>query len=868
MTLELSLLGPLKIHYNSQDLTDELDRKSLALLCYLALNKSTKRDELAELLWGAGKLNNLRQALYKVRQLEGSEQWFIEEENLNLNASIDVHEFETQISEHNYKVALSLWQGNLLEGFKVNKAPAFMDWLELERSRLFQLYQETSTAYLEELEREARFEEALPIAKQLLKTDPLNETAHRSIMQLEHKQGNTDAALEQFEKLRELLQSELQAEPLEETLNLLTEIEQGGTGAGKNALIISKKEDIPNLPEHLIGRDDLIKEAQDLMTKHNRLLIHGFGGIGKTALTSHLASSYLKQGNILWLELGQSDPATAFDALAKVFDAPQLSQAQDKASLLKQHLNEHKIKAIILDDVWNAYTLSILLAALPEDTSTLISSRQRYPKLKRLTLGRLERQDSLSLLSHHADKDLTSKQDANALCQHLGDHAYALRIAGTTLKQTQLSPAELLKNIIDRPHDLRIPETLNNPNQGSIANLLQVSLENLNDRAYEAFLSYGCLYAASATPELIAKLLERDVETIEDALFTLNQHGLAERQTTAGSDLISYQIHDLAHSYTKAINNYRPQSFIRAAKQYLETHKNKPEALDADIQNILAASEKAANKTQIDFMDLLTLKGSYYSARGHTPKSLKLLEKAAQSAQNQEKLELAHDFYGKLGDSYQNVYGDLETALSYYFKALEFSQKANNKGREAVFLSLIGLVKAKLSQNDSAIYLSDAYTTAIKSKDKLSLCKVLDHNGYVAGQNNHHEQAAAFFSEKLEVIQELNQDPNQDKIQILKSQFFSLNNLGQSLHYLGKLELSLEKRYEALELAKTQNNPIWIAGALYSLGETLSALNDHDEAKMVLTRALSLYKENNLDAPAKGLEAFMIQKNYLDAAMI
>jgi len=252
---------------------------------------------------------------------------------------------------------------------------------------------------------------------------------------------------------------------------------------------------------------------------------------------------------------------------------------------------------------------------------TLISSRQRYPKLKRLSIGRLERKDSLNLLSHHADKDLTSKQDANDLCQHLGDHAYALRIAGTTLKQNQLSPAELLQNIIDRPHDLRIPETLNNPDQGSIANLLQVSLESLNDRAYEAFFSYGCLYAASATPELIAKLLERDVETIEDALFTLNQHGLAERQTTAGSDLISYQIHDLAHSYTKAINNYRPQSFIRAAKQYLETHKNKPEALDADIQNILAASEKAASETQIDFMDLLTLKGSYYSCLLYTSPS-------------------------------------------------------------------------------------------------------------------------------------------------------------------------------------------------------------------------------------------------------
>ena len=287
--LTAALLGAPEFSFAGNALEDISDRKALALLTYLAIkNRPEQRGDLAELLWGEGKLNNLRQLLYKVRQLDGADDWLSDDDPVTLNIQSDVIAFETAVDESRYGDALSLWRGNLLETFKPVRAPAFMDWLELQRSRLTQLYEEALNARLETLEDEGKFEEALPLARTTLGRDPLNETAHRTIMRLEYKRGNTDAALEQFESLRESLRDELGVEPLPETLSLLREIEEGGAGASKRALLIKQSEAIPERPEKLIGRSDLLDRTARLLKEEKRVLVHGFGGIGKTALAATL----------------------------------------------------------------------------------------------------------------------------------------------------------------------------------------------------------------------------------------------------------------------------------------------------------------------------------------------------------------------------------------------------------------------------------------------------------------------------------------------------------------------------------------------------------------------------------------------------
>lgn len=862
-SLQARLLGVPEFSYKGERVAPS-SRKAQALLCYLAArNQSVEREHLAELLWGAGKLNNVRQALYELRQLVGADAWLDDDsETVRVRAHSDLAQAEAAFEQSDFAEVTDHYRADFLASVKVN-APAFNDWLELERSRLNQLRSEARAACLDIFEANGHHAEALDIANDLLSEDSLNETAHRAVMRLEYAQGNVEAALEQFETCRLKLKEELGVEPLPETLALLAEIEQGGAGTGKSAQVLTVPDDILALPETLVGREGLIETVQSHLDEHARVLVHGFGGIGKTALAASLGETYLKKGKVLWLELGQADPSSALDALVRPFEAQQeLAKAEDKAEFLESLLSEQSISLLVLDDVWNAYSLSVLLETLPSTLPLLITSRQRYPRLKRVDVGRLERLAALDLLSFHAGRDLSSDSAADALCEHLGDHAYALRVAGINLRESETSPQTLLDNIKDTPHDLRIPEDLSAQDRGSVASLLQVSMEPLDDYAFEAFLAYGALFAPSATPELLAQLLRRDSELIEDALFTLVTRGLAERSATPGSDTVTYRVHDLSHAYVKAINNHRSKSVIGAAKSYLETHPNEPDVLEAELPNILGATERADDETLVAMMRLLTLDGTYFMARGHNNRSLRLLDRAIRLAKALGELATAHEFLGKQGDTYINYLGQLEKALVSYEKALLLAQKVGNRGREAVYLSILGVLKFRQKQPDAANYLDKAYQLAKQYADAFDLCTVLGHNGYVAGIKQDYERVIGFSQETLDIVNDLVNRKTFDQAEVSRKRFFSLNNMAQALHFLGRYEASLEKRREALSLADEQDNQIWSADALYGLGETYHATTQRENAEKVLSDALALYKKNQANVYAQELEAFMNAEGY------
>ena len=861
--LQAKLLG-FPLFTFSGEVIEPSSRKAVALLCYLAAQSgSVSREHLAELLWGTGKLNNVRQALYELRQLPGADTWLHDDaEMVQVRAQSDLAAFETALEQEDFGNALEHYEAGFLTSIKIN-VPAFNDWLEVERSRLSQLYTEAQTAYLETLEIKGDFAEALGVARRILADDLLNETAHRAVIKLEYLQGNIEAALEQFEICRLKLKEELSVEPLPETLALLAEIEQGGAGSGKRAQVLETPADISALPASLIGRDELIASAKNYLDEHSRVLVHGFGGIGKTALAASISEGYLDRGKVLWLELGQADPNSALDALVRPFEVQQeLAKLEDKAKYLRDLLTEQAISLIVLDDVWNAYSLSVLLETLPKTVPLLITSRQRYPRLKRIDVGRLEREAALELLSLHAGRDVSDDPAADALCEHLGDHAYALRVAGINLRESGTSSQTLLNNIRDAPHDLRVPEDLNAQDRGSIASLLQVSLEPLDDYAFEAFLAYGALFSPSTTPEMLSNLLHRDSETVEDALFALVTRGLAKRTATPGSDTITYRVHDLSHAYAKAINNHRTKSVIDAAKIYLETHPNEPDVLEAELPNILGATEEADDETLVAMMRLLTLDGTYFMARGHNNRSLKLLDRAIMLAKELGELEMAQELLGKQGDVYTNYLGQLDKALLSYEEALALTKRTEDKGREAVFLSILGVIKFQQDSPDAESYLSKAYTFAKQHAEGFDFCAVLANNGYVAGLREDYEAVIFFSQETLNIVQALEDDSKSDKAVISRIRFFALNNLAQALHFLGRYDISLKNRHSALVIAKEQHNQIWSADALYGLGETYHAMADRQNAQTTLCKALDLYKKNQVNLYAQELEKFIASEGY------
>ena len=495
-------------------------------------------------------------------------------------------------------------------------------------------------------------------------------------------------------------------------------------------------------------------------------------------------------------------------------------------------------------------------------------------------MDRLERDAATELLKHYANllpapllpfspSEIAGGQggrgaeEINALCELLGDHAFAIRLAGLALRET--NPEELYERIKNAPHDLKVPSELKEVGRESVASLLNVSLETLDDRAYETFLSYGILESPSASAGFLSECLGREVSQIEDALFNLVQRGLAERVSKPGSDLVSYRLHDLAHSYARTNRFQRPSTLLKSAMSFLRSNKDAVDILEMDISNVLAATQAAMEKNKedelVDFMYLLTVEGTYYTSRGHGKRSVEFLERATKLAQEQGKLEKAHYLLGKLGDYYQNFIQNYDLALGCYQKALKFAKEVGNMGREAVFLSLIGQVKIRQNKEEAEGYLESAYELAKASADDLSLCMVLEKRGYIAGIRENHMQAGRFLRESLEVINRLSLHLNQSEIE--RRRFSALLNLGAAENGLENFDESLTLRQTALELAREVGNEMWMGYAHYEIGEMYHHVNNYNLAQEHMNQALQLFEENNAMKDVEAVLSFLKSGGYI-----
>ncbi len=225
-TLRLTLLGGFELAHAAGDRLAIRARKTQALLAWLALHheRAQTRDRLAGLLWPESDTPNarhsLRQALASLRAALGphAATLLTDGETLGLTPGAldtDVASFErlagTRLPE-TLERAGALYRGALLEGL-VTGAEDYDDWLDTERRRLEALAIVCIDALATHYRSSGDRSTALQAALRLLALDPLRESTHRTLMALYAEQGDTAAALRQYQRCRNLLSRELGVSP-------------------------------------------------------------------------------------------------------------------------------------------------------------------------------------------------------------------------------------------------------------------------------------------------------------------------------------------------------------------------------------------------------------------------------------------------------------------------------------------------------------------------------------------------------------------------------------------------------------------------------------------------------------------------------
>ncbi|CAN5771848.1 hypothetical protein BH23GEM9_BH23GEM9_22310 [soil metagenome] len=206
-----------------------------ALLAWLALRARRgpeRRDTLLGVFWPESDTNHargaLRNALHYLRRTLGPDVLLShgsDEVQFDLGAVwCDAVEFERLCDAGDHAAALRLYNGDLLEGFFVSEAPAFEQWLEIERHRLRLRAAEAARILAATAEAENEPQLAALRLRHLLELAPTDEAAVRDLMRLLSVSDDRGGALRVYDELRGRLQDEYGLEPSEDTAALAARI--------------------------------------------------------------------------------------------------------------------------------------------------------------------------------------------------------------------------------------------------------------------------------------------------------------------------------------------------------------------------------------------------------------------------------------------------------------------------------------------------------------------------------------------------------------------------------------------------------------------------------------------------------------------
>lgn len=215
--LTVAILGPLTVSVEGGPLTHWKTVEARDLLAYFVLlgGRPVTRDQVLEALWPEGGASSARSLLhttmYNLRGSLGSSAeglvtfaggaYCLATDQVDL----DYDRFRRLAAAgdtESWRAAVALYRGDLLDGLDYPRA-------EGPRAQARRLYQTT----LRNLADRLSPAEALDFLQLLIQVDPLDEDAHRGLMERYALLGNRNAALQQYRALAKLLDEELGLEP-------------------------------------------------------------------------------------------------------------------------------------------------------------------------------------------------------------------------------------------------------------------------------------------------------------------------------------------------------------------------------------------------------------------------------------------------------------------------------------------------------------------------------------------------------------------------------------------------------------------------------------------------------------------------------
>ena len=367
--LKICVFGAMSVEVDGISVGAKLARKELWLLAILALRtgRAVPRDTLGGMLWPEREeeqaLYNLRRSLTRLKSALGSQGDSIQQVKPRSLVfagppdCVDALNFDRLAASGEpclLREAVRLCAGPLLQN-------CYEEWAQSERLPREFAYQKALETLATDALTRGDWLEAEKVCRLHIAANPLQEQAHRLLMQALAKSGNHAAATQAYRDLRVRLREEINAEPDPETLACYEAIRQTARQAvpvpAKTAPLPPAPVPAPRsiaLPQpltRLIGRDLEVLEACGHLSASRLVTLLGAGGVGKTRLSIEVARQTAERmaDGAIFVELAAlSKDALPVTALARALGVAEKS-GEPLLDTLTQALREQE-KLLVLDN--------------------------------------------------------------------------------------------------------------------------------------------------------------------------------------------------------------------------------------------------------------------------------------------------------------------------------------------------------------------------------------------------------------------------------------------------------------------------------------------------------------------------------------
>ncbi len=812
-------------------------------------DRAHPREQLAELLWpdrppGIA-AQNLRQSLTRLQRLlpqPSALQPFlmITRHTVQFNTASDVWldtaAFETaraacQLHAHKrldqcrqcapqLDTLADLYRGEFLADLIADSAP-FEEWVVLKR----EWYRREALYALDHLTRrlewQGRYEQAYQYAWRQVEIDPLREEAHMQVMRSLALSGRSHEALLQYENLRQVLHTELNVEPADDTTTLVEHIRDGSLLQA--ARTSAQRHNLPRQFSPLIGREAELAQLDDWLDDEAcaLLTIWGPGGMGKTRLAIEAARRRVSRyrDGVAYVPLAA---VTAPDRLIAAIAASLGASFAGRLDPQQQLLNYLRDKELLL--VLNNFEQLIagvdVVAAILEHApgvKIIVTSREAL-KLRAEWLYQLnglpvdERNDSPAVqlfiqTAQRVRRDfeymLANSAAILRLCRLVDGLPLAIELAASQVRDHTCAEivAAVEQNLDVLSTSLRdVPER-----QRNLRALFAYSWNLLQPLEREALMALS-LFRGGATAEAAAEVAHATPETLS---------ALIDQSLLRRSDADRYEMHELVRQYAAEKLAETAGDYAAAQRRfsaYFATWAQQRESelrdrrqttalqlIEPEIENLRTAWEwsiAAGDEAAIDH--LMTGLFRFFRLRSWF------------------------------------VQGDQTSALVINWLRPQASTAARRTllGRALTWRGVFAYSLAWLSEAREALV--ESCDLLNRDEDRSLRAAALGHLCHVAAQLGQHTDAEQFGRESLELFRAV-QDRSGEAMAAL--------NLGNVFKDRGDFEQGRQFYQRSLDLQGEDGDPRATAATLNNLGMIAQQIGEYAEARNLYARAAQNYRE-------------------------